>query len=403
MASDYTTNYNLDKYVATDKPNLRDQYNAAMDKIDSALLAANNTANQAYAKVDDFDGDIAAVNTAVNNLSAKLPASSYSSTNTVAAAISGVSNRVTALENAQTNTADTVLLIGDSFSNLTARPYAWNHNLATALDCKVETRAASGAGFARTDNKLQTLLEAATTPTANLKYAILVGGINDIRLNYSLSQIESAINTFISVFKSKYPNKMLYVFCPNGSRVLTDCFSLRSWGNTMRNLFIQAGFPAWNLQYAVPLIPSYFDTDDLHPNSNGMKILRSYILGALKGPQIAYRVQEAANVNLLNIADGYTAGSNTSIQIYKQTCSIKFDVSGDLVAGQNVIGDISYYYPNVGGNYYYTIGAGNIATDGKLRYFLLQPSTTTGKCNITVGTNTAVTNARVLGGATFEL
>ena len=37
MASEYTTNYNLDKYVADDKPNLRDQYNSAMDKIDTQM------------------------------------------------------------------------------------------------------------------------------------------------------------------------------------------------------------------------------------------------------------------------------------------------------------------------------------------------------------------------------
>ena len=41
MASEYTPNYNLDLYVSTDKPNLRDQYNGAMGKIDKALLDAN--------------------------------------------------------------------------------------------------------------------------------------------------------------------------------------------------------------------------------------------------------------------------------------------------------------------------------------------------------------------------
>ena len=35
--SEYTTNYELDKYSSYDKPNLRDQYNSAMDKIDTAL------------------------------------------------------------------------------------------------------------------------------------------------------------------------------------------------------------------------------------------------------------------------------------------------------------------------------------------------------------------------------
>lgn len=39
MATEYTPNYNLDLYTSTDKPNLRDQYNAAMGKIDTQLKA----------------------------------------------------------------------------------------------------------------------------------------------------------------------------------------------------------------------------------------------------------------------------------------------------------------------------------------------------------------------------
>lgn len=46
----YTQYYSLDKYESTDRPNLRDQYNAAMDKVDSQLhVQAGNlaTAQQA--------------------------------------------------------------------------------------------------------------------------------------------------------------------------------------------------------------------------------------------------------------------------------------------------------------------------------------------------------------------
>lgn len=39
MASEYTPNYNLDLYASEDKPNLRDQYNAAIGKIDTQLKA----------------------------------------------------------------------------------------------------------------------------------------------------------------------------------------------------------------------------------------------------------------------------------------------------------------------------------------------------------------------------
>lgn len=57
MASEYTTNYNLDLYTDTDKPNLRDQYNGAMRKVDAQLHEFSNnmviitdSANQAREK-----------------------------------------------------------------------------------------------------------------------------------------------------------------------------------------------------------------------------------------------------------------------------------------------------------------------------------------------------------------
>lgn len=72
MASEYTPNYNLDKYVGTDKPNLRDQYNSAMDKIDAQFVVIGNerteTTNQISAinanmtqlgaRVTETEGDI---------------------------------------------------------------------------------------------------------------------------------------------------------------------------------------------------------------------------------------------------------------------------------------------------------------------------------------------------------
>lgn len=48
----YTTNYNLDKYEGIDKPNLRDQYNSAMDKIDSVLKTVDTTANDLTGRIE---------------------------------------------------------------------------------------------------------------------------------------------------------------------------------------------------------------------------------------------------------------------------------------------------------------------------------------------------------------
>ena len=77
----YTTNYNLDKYEGTDRPNLRDQYNSAMDKIDAALYTEQQTVNShtnsitalqaaqiaASARMDVQDQNIATANTNADN------------------------------------------------------------------------------------------------------------------------------------------------------------------------------------------------------------------------------------------------------------------------------------------------------------------------------------------------
>lgn len=47
-----TTNYQLKKYDATDKPDLTDQYNKSMDVIDANLKKANDQSNDASGKAD---------------------------------------------------------------------------------------------------------------------------------------------------------------------------------------------------------------------------------------------------------------------------------------------------------------------------------------------------------------
>lgn len=51
MATEYTPNYNLDLYASADKPNLRDQYNAAMGKIDKQMKKSADDVTNANANV----------------------------------------------------------------------------------------------------------------------------------------------------------------------------------------------------------------------------------------------------------------------------------------------------------------------------------------------------------------
>ena len=51
MATESTPNYNLDLYASADKPNLRDQYNAAMGKIDTQMKKSADDVTNANANV----------------------------------------------------------------------------------------------------------------------------------------------------------------------------------------------------------------------------------------------------------------------------------------------------------------------------------------------------------------
>lgn len=121
MASEYTPKYNLDKYVGTDKPNLRDQYNSAMDKIDAQFVVIENdhtdTNNHisaintnmtqlgervttAEGKVTAVEGQISQINNEISQTNAELAAvkqtaeNANSQANTNASAIEGINTQL---------------------------------------------------------------------------------------------------------------------------------------------------------------------------------------------------------------------------------------------------------------------------------------------------------------------
>lgn len=123
MASEYTPNYNLDKYVGTDKPNLRDQYNSAMDKIDAQFVVIENdhtdTNNQisaintnmtqlgervttAEGKVTAVEGQIGQTNTELADVK-QTAENANSQANTNATAIEGINTNLTAVQGNVTN------------------------------------------------------------------------------------------------------------------------------------------------------------------------------------------------------------------------------------------------------------------------------------------------------------
>lgn len=74
MASEYTPNYNLDKYVGTDKPNLRDQYNSAMDKIDAQFVVIENDHTGTNNQISAINTNMAQLGTRVTAAEGKVTA-----------------------------------------------------------------------------------------------------------------------------------------------------------------------------------------------------------------------------------------------------------------------------------------------------------------------------------------
>lgn len=118
--TDYTTNFNLEKYQAGDAANLNDQYNASMDIIDDNLYKINTNANTAGGKASQ------ALETAQNN-NKNLTALGVTDTATATALKNKIDNTNTTANNAlslaQTNETTTTAIVADLTeinANLTA-------------------------------------------------------------------------------------------------------------------------------------------------------------------------------------------------------------------------------------------------------------------------------------------
>lgn len=145
MASEYTPNYNLDLYTDNDKPNLRDQYNGAITKIDAQLHEFSNNmvivtdaANQArdkaataQAAADANTKSISTLNTTVTEvdsayktadakLSSGLTDAYKAADDAVTSAYKAADNEVTsAYKNADKNLNDTLTkLINENVSTI---------------------------------------------------------------------------------------------------------------------------------------------------------------------------------------------------------------------------------------------------------------------------------------------
>ena len=252
--TDYTTNFNLEKYQTGDAANLNDQYNASMNIIDDNLYKINTNANtaggkatQALETAQNNTKNLTALGvnnvTDATNLKNKINKNTQDiSTNTqdISKNTQDISKNTQDIskntQNISKNTQDIskntqnisvinttiskyqynsgyMVTFGDSYAASTTAqntwPY-WLHQYIPTLTLK--NYAISGAGFnVDTRTFISQINNANTDSTLDknkVKLAVLAGGRNDI-LNYNnaKTKIQECVNLMITIF----PNAQILI------------------------------------------------------------------------------------------------------------------------------------------------------------------------------------------------
>ena len=168
MATEHTPNYNLDLYASADKPNLRDQYNAAMGKIDTQMKKSADDVTNANANVltlqtqmteaqkdiaelestvDEHGKEIANVRKTAND-ALSLAQTNESEIETTQGTVTSLTSRVVAVEGTanqnKTDIASIDTRVGVAEGNITKAQNDID-GLQTAVDGKAPTNHASAA------------------------------------------------------------------------------------------------------------------------------------------------------------------------------------------------------------------------------------------------------------------
>lgn len=294
MASDYTSHYNLDKYVGTDKPNLRDQYNAAMDKIDTELWSqhsdvadAKASALSAASGVTEINGKLgdgfSSSSTVTQQMASKTDSSDVA--NAISTAIAGLASETyvdTAVDNAKKNL---IVAIGDSW---TQNGSFWRDYYASIYNDTIRSYAQGGVGFIGTtqDNpnkfpvQLNTAINDATLDKSKVTHVLVMGGVNDYTYNYrDAGQFVTVIADMNASIKQNFPNATPIFVVGNMNYRDYNSGSINAWttdATNMNQLYV------WNCvrkrcsDVGIPVATMYgwinrdeYRADAIHPTENG--------------------------------------------------------------------------------------------------------------------------------------
>lgn len=335
--TDYTTNFNLEKYQTGDAANLNDQYNVSMDIIDANLYKINSNANTAGGKAaqaleaaqnnnknltalgvtdtktaTQLKNKIDTTATTANNASTTASNASTTASNALTlaktneSAITAIDANLTALHansaNDATNLYNTVqkingiysnielkrktytniAIIGDSISYGTGAStltMSWANQFKSYIGANtVQNMSQNNAGYVNEPTFLSQLQ--AVNNKANITHIIIAGGAND-KLQATTS-ITNAVKKTLQYALTNFPNAEVYV----APIVLGVQGMFRYHTNIPQTLnAIEEGIAqtpnVHEIQYAWEWLNGREDwastsgnsIDPIHPNDNGHKQL----------------------------------------------------------------------------------------------------------------------------------
>ena len=368
--TDYTTNFNLEKYQNGDAANLNDQYNASMDIIDDNLYKINTNANTAGGKATQAletaqnnnknlaalgITDTATATTIKNKIDTTAETAQNNKSNLNALGINSVDD-ATALKNKISKNSQDIsknsqdisknsqdisainatisnykynsgymVTFGDSYADSTTPqntwPY-WLHQYIPTLTLK--NYAVSGAGFnvdTRTFIKqINTAYTDGTLDKNQVKLAVLAGGRNDILDNAAAkTKIQECVNRLITIF----PNaRILIVPMLYDAGYIDGNGRDKLAGLTTGSEAITNHTPnTETLKFAYLWLKgetNAIGSDKIHPNELGAQIIAKYIYD---GAYDNYKPRQAMIDTVFGDAKGF---------ITLQDGIVTYDVAGNV-------------------------------------------------------------------------
>lgn len=340
----YTTNYNLDKYEGTDSPNLTDQYNSAMDKIDAQMMTnaqsaqtaqtsasnalsaaqqASSSADAASLKADTVAEDVEGVQNSVSSLettvsglttqmNGKAPNAHASSQTTYGVGSSGLYGHVRLTDTpnsgqtaasgiaatpalvaqalATSGAGGKMLCIGDSYARMEdSSVTSWCSYLNQMLGFdEYNTYAEGGAGFVTAGMSGNNFLNLANnaisqiTDKQNYRLVIIAGGRNDAASS-SYTSVYSAANSILVALKQAFTNARIIVVPLLWDNVRSYAFGNYTIASAVLDAAAVNGCEGvnWAWTWGLGLDDCY--DGGIHPNNAGGQLIASYIASAYRG------------------------------------------------------------------------------------------------------------------------